>query len=449
VKKNIFSIFIFLFGFFQVFSLPSFAIATAIPIMQPVHQPNPTLFGENQYYTVTFRGNGEAVVNMKAILTNTTDTPLSSLMIHIPTGIAIDNVVAYQVIAQPQCIQYNYQQQPTTKPTCLQYQPPNYQYVGPDTTYQKISLSQKNNIIHVLLPTAIKANDTGSYLLSYRSFTYTKQNFFGAYDVMFQTLKVEDSINSLQVGITTDSDLYLKDAKGNVNYAAPSTGMMAIARSTDTTAQNQQFTDFYNQIGQGIITKSASQLEPMESYTVKDTYADTGMKLYGQEIAITVFGILIFLTIVTLVAVLLLRHRTVSTKSTSLKLFFMAAGVSFVSIFLASLYTLGILIFFMLAANNSYLYYTNSMLFLLLLMAVSGAVYLFLIFIPTVVMMIKKGILWGCITFGLTIMWMVIAGIILFGFFYLFSASSLNNYSNIRPLMMSGQSSVSPTVVKQ
>jgi len=45
------------------------------------------LFGQNHYYSVVFRGNGEAVVYAKMIIPNPGDTPLADLSFQVPGAI--------------------------------------------------------------------------------------------------------------------------------------------------------------------------------------------------------------------------------------------------------------------------------------------------------------------------------------------------------------------------
>lgn len=430
--------FLFLSLLLAVF-LPFFAAKPTYALM-PLPPGNETLFGENQYYTVTFRGNGEAIVTMKAIITNNKDKDLSSISLSLPSHFAINNVIGYQVIAKPQCVQYS--NEPVAKPSCIQYQPPNYQYVANDTTYQKLSLQEMNNTFSFVLPTPIKPNDTGSYLLSFRTFDFTNKNAFGAYSFKFQSLKVDDQITALQIGIATDSDLVIKGAKGTVNYdTATSMKALAIPQAANGTMQSQQFNDFYNQIGQGIIIKNASNLQPMESYTTTGMYADNNVKLYGQEIAIT-GGIILAILILIFGTIILILKRQPKQKSnkqsSNLSLFLISTGISFGSVLIASGYTVVVLLLFTLFNANNYYGYTNSMFTNLLVTGLSGAVYLFFLFVPSIIMSIKKGLVWGGVMLGLTIMWALIACVVLFGVSYLF----MNNNTPspiVRPLMMSGQ----------
>lgn len=450
--RKIFSLVLLFFSFYQLFPIiQSYALSIGIPIKSirpiPVKNSNQTIFGEDHFYTVTFRGNGEAVVSMKAILTNTTNAPLSSIAIQLPSNISIENITAYQVIAQPQCVQYS--NAPIDNPKCLQYQQPNYQYADNNTSYKKIAIQQMNNTIQLTLPSKLNVNDIGSYLLVYRTSSMANKNLFGAYSFKFTSIKVDDPINTLQIGIATDSDLYLKNAKGTVQYNTPGMSMAALPKAADSNIQNTEFNNFYNQIGDGTITKTATNLAPMESYTVNGMYADAGVKLYGKEIAITIATVLLLLIIIFGLAIFLLRNPNKTVKEDHkaderTKLFFITAGASFVSVLLACVYTIGLMLFFLFINTNNYYYQLNTMFLFMLLTALSGAVYLFLLFVPTIIITIKKGFIWGGAAFGLTIMWSIFALIFLFGIFFLFFSGN-NGFIPpiVGPLPMAGTKALS------
>lgn len=418
-----------------------YAAETSSPmILQPRPIANQTLFGEDQYFTVTFRGNGEAVVTMKAIITNTSDAPLSSITLHMSPDITPKNISSWQVIAKPQCAQYSSDQ--IKQPTCLQYQQPDYRYIYNDAAFQKISPEENDTAIVLTLPTPIAVNETGSYLLSFSTFAYTRKTLFGAYDFAFQTPKVDDAINTLQVGITTDSDLYIKGAKGLVNYDSSSMKSFAVPQAAGNTMQNQQFNDLYNQIGQGMIVKNASHLEPLESYTTKGSYADAVMKLYGEEISITIVAILIVLAIIFFMVVGFLKRRPKQDTGT-MRLFFLASGVSFTSVFLASLYTGMILCISQIIDSTSYGYGNSTAIIFLLIAALSVAVYFFFLCIPAVIIGVKKGLIWGGVTFFLTIVWAGIATSIFVGVIYIVFLNRPNPYPVVTPLLKNATAPVS------
>src|SRR3990167_7697476 len=75
----------------------------------PYRDNPPQVLGQDHAYSVTFRGNGEAVVSAKVVFTNLTDTPLSSISLRVPKVDAKD-IIVFQVLRDKTCIG-GYQQQ--------------------------------------------------------------------------------------------------------------------------------------------------------------------------------------------------------------------------------------------------------------------------------------------------------------------------------------------------
>lgn len=391
----------------------------------PIRRPFPNyqnFLGENQNYTLVLRGNGEAVVSFKSILYNPDATSLSDIKIHFSSDVQPQDFTVFQVIQQPYCIRYKpyplplaQSQAPTvmqqnSDQNCDQYQDPDYQnlYVG-NTSYQKLSANYGNNTLTFSLSTPIQQNKYGSYFVYFRSFAYTHKTLFGGYTYAFQTPKFETKVNNLQIGITTDSDLFLKGTSGKVQYEGVKvSGRMAAMPPVANGMRNPQFDQFYNQIGQGDIVKNASNLQPLETYTVKGLYADSNWKLYGKEITT---GIVVSILVIILLFVFLrflLGKLTKYKEKTSgvsepMKLFLIAAGLSFLSETCIFLYAVGSF-FVLYLIRDSQLAFVVTIFILFL----SFAIYMFLLFAAPVGIAIKKGYVWGIICFGLNIFWMMV-----------------------------------------
>ncbi len=104
----------------------------------------------------------------------------------------------------------------------------------------------------------------------YRAFGYAERYSFGAYNYNFETLKIDSVISNLRVGISPDSDLFMKGATGTVDYFKDST---MVLESSKTMSAGASFTNSYmdtaiSNIGYGSITKYASNLMPLDSYKV-------------------------------------------------------------------------------------------------------------------------------------------------------------------------------------
>lgn len=405
------------------------------------------LFGQNQFYTLTLRGNGEAVVTFKAIVSNTGTTPLETVSLILPENISPAEMIAYQVIQEPQCIRYLPQPlisdtktltPAVMKETCAEYQQPDYQYLYGSTTYQRIQNETQNNTILLKLPTPIEPNKNGAYFVYYRTNTITQKDVFGAYDYKFVTLKTEDKINSLQVGISTDADYILRGAIGDVNYGGTMT--MAALPATDSMSsgiRNAQFDQFYNQIGTGKIIKQASDLAPKETYEVSGSYAKSQAILYGKEIA-TGVGIFLLIVLITIIVAKVVINKVSGKKAAKdeasvavlknrNKTFLIAMTISFVSMLFVSLYTFAIYaVSQLLNPSMGYGYSNSESILVLFVFAVSAFVYLFFFLAPAIGMGIKKGMGWALVTFASTVIWAILFLLVLF-LLLLFLAPKNNN----------------------
>lgn len=431
-------IFVWLLVFVNLFAFQAFAqqdTSGQSIIKDPSSPSLPFNFlGQEHYYSVTFRGNGEAIVTQKIIIYNNQDFDLYSLNLRVPKIIPQD-ILALQVIKQPGCrlydipspipLQRNYLEQPvpsgnsSTMP-CLEYEQPDYSsWSYGNYKYQKAPTSFAGDTLSITFPNAIKPNQSGSFLLYFRGFGYAKKNSFGAYDFAFESLKVEDKIRNLTIGITTDSNLYLKGAKANVNYRFEEsyTNALKTAPQFGAAAPNAQFDSYYNQIGQGQITKTAKDLQSLDSYTVKGTYADSYLKLNAKGI---LFGIFLLVIVITLIVIavkkLLIRFSRVKvTPFTDKKIIpssssprIVTFGKALLLSFLASLF---ILIYTFVLIIVPRIFYSSlydlQTIIQILTVIISIPIYLLLLFCPAIYLGRKNSLWWGILTFTLTILWLI------------------------------------------
>jgi len=437
---------------FSLIALIFVLTVRAMSIVPPDGVANPSaLFGQDHAYTVTFRGNGEAVVNLRVVFTNTTEDSQTKLTFRVPR-VKPQDLVAYQVIREPNCLRYEQNNILPSKtetrdvygpPKCLEYDEPDYSnmYWYGKSSYKKAIVAYDADTITVTLPQKIKVNKSGSILLYYRSNDYTKKGAFDSYEYVFESLKTEDPIKNLQIGITTDSDLKLKNADAKVQYRfdgdfTKTQGMIAESKVGGDTAR---FDQYYQQIGHGQITKTATYLQPLDSFTLEGSYADSAWKLYGKRIAIGMVVVLILIAAVGYGIYWLVRYMkrkwkdrpTPSTSAKDTENKSHVPGTTFLWMiggsFLASIFAAGYTMFIFLFGSflDSWHYSEFNMLIVLFLGIVSFGIYPLLIFGPAIVLGIKRGIWWGVGTFVLTIMWLMIYLFILFGYMIL---SRPNNY---------------------
>lgn len=437
------------------FILPSAAVDTKTSVIYPNPNSNEiNFFGQNHSYSVTFRGNGESVVLLRATFSNLEGNPLNTLEFRVPRVVPKD-IMAFQVIRESNCLRYSY---PTPidplsenlmytppSPICEQYDEPNYfDYYGAQK-YQKAMVDYQGDTLKIVLPNSVRSNASGSVLLYYRALGYAKKNLLGAYDFTFETLKINDRIKDLQVGIDTDSDLYLKDAKGTVSYNLSSQlgGMETFSMKSSAVASPQVDT-VYRSIGQGKISKTASNLQPLDSYNVKGLYASSRMMLYSVELLKIVSVIIAFIILLVVLFKKLSRslrvkpfsdqeeadvssvqrkqESVVEPRLTNNSAIISALVISFIASFIVLLYTLFIYFIPSKVLNGSYWSDLTGFI-ILFLVIVSIAVYVILIIGPAIYMGVKKNMIWGLSTFGLIIIWLVVYILIIFLFLFAFGTS--------------------------
>lgn len=435
MRKVFLKIFLFVFVLFVSANLNS---SFAQKIISPIPREDSTgLLGKQDHsYSVVFRGNGEAVVSAKFILSNfDQDTPISEVELRVPK-INPQDVIAFQVIKESQCIRFEpYTPQSAESsyisPRCLEYQEPDYFYDYSANKYQRAQSEVKGDTILVTLPTPIAKNKSGSFILYYSGFGYAKKNSFGAYNFEFESLKVNDQINSLTVGITTDSDLMLRGAKGKVDYRIEDSMMseMKAVPAMGMAAPNSRFDSYYQQIGQGTITKKASSLQPLDSYTVKGMYADGFIKLYAKELLVFTLVLVIFaVLIIAGVKKLLAKTRNVQTEGKKAGNALMVIGASFASAFLTLIYTLALLL---VSRLNLGYYGEVEMVLGIFLLIISIVFYILFILAPAIFIGIKKGFWAGVATLVLIVIWLLIFLFIIFVVLFLFRQPIYQPYQDI------------------
>ncbi len=456
-KSTLFAFFVFLFSIFvgQTFAQnsssgsagqsiqiqPGQSGITHPGVILPPRPPDNSLnfLGQDDYYSVDFRANGEAVVTLKAIFSNTRDLPLKTINLRVPQ-INPKDIIVYQVLREQQCIRYNvlpplpptllYPNSGSNLSNCVEYQEPDYFQNYGNAKYQKATVETRGDTLVVILPSEVKPSGSGSFILYFRALGYAKRNAFGGYNYNFQTLEVEDKIRNLQVGINVDSDLVLAGAKGKVNYNV-GRGITALAPSAPGQAiRNVQFDTFYQEIGQGSIVKNASNLQVLESYNVGGSYADSYIKLYGKELFISILVVIVISILIIVMVRLIFSKREKSQDRSKIINILETVGLSFGSSFLILSYT------FLLFLLGRYLNYINTYelttLWTILLTIISIGVYALVLIVPALFFGLKKGWGWGVATFGLTIVWLFIYLTIIFTvIFFVYT-----NPVNIGPLPM-------------
>jgi hypothetical protein len=460
---SLFSLSAFLTFSFFVFTSISYAQDEGISVEEdrsliapdyypPYPRPEPGFLGQDHSYTVVFRGNGEAVVSAKIVFTNKSEENLSKINLRIPR-VEPSQLSVYQVIRERQCIRYK---QPVYDSISRSYGPQVCEEYGDidhytgygKSKYLKAESEMDIDTINIVLPKAVAPNASGSFFIYYRAMGYATKNVFGAFEYVFESLKADDDVRSLRVGISTDSDLVLRGATGEVEYRFEEPALKSLDSAAVGVAQESVSIDRYvNQIGQGRITKTASNLAPLESYTVEGAYAKSVSRLYGREIAITLAVILLAI-VLTVVLIRFIWRRLkgkvaqaeeeqpiASGISANTKNVLIVAGVSFASSLLILGYTIAVFVIGSLFSNL--ISYQYQFIFRIFLMIISFVIYSLLLFTPGIYVGVKKGVGWGIGLIVLTVIWLIMFLGIAILIIFLFGVSRLPGPITPLPLMES------------
>lgn len=418
-----------------------------------------TFFGQNHTYSIVFRGNGEAVVSSRIVVGNSGETPLKEVKLRIPS-VAASNIFVFQIFKEKTCIRYTtpvYDDMLRRYPpsVCEEYQDPDYynDYSYYNAKYKKADFEYKNDTLTVELPTSIAAGKSGAFFVYFRTFDYAKKNAFGAYTYKFESLQAEDSVRSLSVGISTDSDLYMKGVTGEVNYRFNDASTQMAKLSSAGVAEgvaSPAMDSYVSSIGQGSIYKTASDLAPLESYTIDGSYADSKAKLYGKELLIGGGVLLLILVVFVVIVVTVVRFLRkpnpptngktvgeVKEKNTGVqptsngKMFAVCVLLGFVVSLMSVFYTAVVVVLGTLITRN--IIYSYQSLIMIVLVIISILVYILLIFAPGVIIGVKKGAMWGIGTVVSAILWLIFWTVIVFLAFFLFGKNT-NGIGIIEPL---------------
>lgn len=436
---------------------------TAIAPAPPNYQTS-TFLGQNQSYTVDFRGNGEAIVGLRVSLGNSGSDPIKEVKLRVPK-VQPTSVYVFQILMEKRCIKYTTPvYDPVTRSypptTCEQYQEPDYynSYSFYNAKYKKADYDFTNDTLTVKLPDPITANKSGAFFVYFRAVGYAKKNSFGAYDYNFETLQAEDTVRTLTVGISTDSDLYLKGVQGNVNYRFSDVSATVMKLGTGGGGElgavaNPTLDSYVNSIGQGQVYKTATNLSPLESYTVKGSYADSRAKLYGKEILIGVgvfVGIVVLFIVLVLAIVKLMRksppkvssdHKDLEEskpqeinktsdagKTSNGKMFLAITLLGFIISLFVVIYTILVVVLGTLLRSS--LGYSYQSFITLALVIISILIYLLLIFAPGILIGAKRGASWGIGTVVSTVLWVIFWVILVFVVVFLFGGGTSGGIYN-------------------
>jgi hypothetical protein len=246
------------------------------------------LFGQQHYYSVTMRGNGESVVTARLLFTNTGNSDQGTYGLTIP-GLKVADLSAYQESIVTSCLSYGDIVKPTAPAAgttaqgirpCLAYAEPDFTAsYAPNATFDKVTVTDKGHGAYELkLAKPVPAGGSGALLISYSGQGYVSQSL-GVYTYAFQTLKVGQRVTTSTVALDIDSGLYLVEPDSKVDYQSNKSATDDI--KTGAAAQSTRLGNIAYSIGQdGEVSKTGKDLAPGDVLTVKGTYADAAWKLH-------------------------------------------------------------------------------------------------------------------------------------------------------------------------
>ncbi|QQS44596.1 hypothetical protein IPM65_03285 [Candidatus Roizmanbacteria bacterium] len=211
---------------------------------------------------------------------------------------------------------------------------------------------------------------------------------------------------------------------------------------------NQAFDRYYQQIGQGMIVEHASSLQPLDTFTVEGSYAKSLWQLHAKTLVIVVVIVLVVLAGIGYGLFRLFKHlRRKSTTvapgpHSGLHTVLWMVGSSFGSSILTAGYTVFLFILMNFVSGSFYIGYEYNLLVSLFVMILSLAVYPLCLFVPAIVMGVKKGLWWGIGTFAMTIAWLLIYLFVVFGFLVMLRMNS--SYPRPMPYIYGTTDSVVP-----
>ena len=312
--------------------------AAVISINTPLYaatQNSSNLFGQAQSYDVLLRGDGGAIVNAKFQVSNNDESVKTKYSYSLANG-ELKTVTAYQEItcsSLPTIISQNGQattasgissttiqgyETDTDTPECY----PGYnkntttdstsaktstRYYAPthNNIYKKIDTKINGNSFDLTLPNAVKSGKSANIIMVYNAANISNGTL-GIHKFTFTTLKTSEQIVSANIAISVDEGYYLADSsKVKNNYLQKNSSSLNNALQSGTTATNSTLDssaqNYINSIGNnGMITKTANQVLPGETFSVSGKFATSTFLLNWPRYlliciaAVAIIGLLLF-----------------------------------------------------------------------------------------------------------------------------------------------------------
>lgn len=276
-------------------AMSAFGVAQATTIAPSPIPPDiidPTISGAHHRYVVTFDGEGEATVAAQFQTTNLTKEPVRSLTSTIPgTTVRVLRVLQQYTVEKEEeyCKEYDRQGNCVIKDK-RNVPETKYAIIEPKTTQAAKGLS-----VEIPLEAVIEPNKQSTVYVSYKVNGYTTKKSLGLLKYQFETAQFDQSIDSAEVAVYVEPDLYLQGSgKGRTNYL-PNVAEGIAGYTVEAPLASPFEARFSRAVAQDVaISQQAVNLDPLETYTVKGAYATSWWRLYWSVIVLTIVGLAVF-----------------------------------------------------------------------------------------------------------------------------------------------------------
>lgn len=350
-----------MFLFALVAAIVYSSLAAAIMPYEPYDDMIRFVTHANQYYSVTYDGEGEAIVSMRIDITNRDQDPLTGLLVEIP----YQNILLFSVAENvapdyaQECIRYvescveygsgNTCVEYDFNGNCLRYETPclrqgqvcqQYRTTGSVNGYTKLAVTPTTLAESVSLPiefSAPVASDQSRTVLIMFKVKDLADKRAGVFHYEFDTARIPLLTRTVRVASNVPSGLIMDGVKSSVNYRSD---FSLLESSLDKMSAGVADQAMYASYGAAIYSargavETADYLDPHESLVVKGKYATSWWNLHWDTVF---YSILIIAVILGMVIFATKRLRSHVKKDVS-KPVKKEAHASFTQPFLTGLYT--------------------------------------------------------------------------------------------------------------
>ncbi len=257
---------------------------------------DPTISGARHQYVVTFDGEGEATVAAQFEQTNLAKEPVKLLSFAISgTSIKVLRVIQQYTIEKEEeyCKEYDRQGNCVIKDK-RKVSETKYGIVTP-----QVKQAAKGLSVEIPFEAAIEPNKQSTVYVSYKVNGYTTEEPLGLFKYQFETAEFDHAIDSADVAVYVEPDLYLQGSgKGRTNYL-PNLAEGIAGYTTGAPLSSPFESRFSSAISQDVaVSKQGVNLDPLETYTVKGAYARTWWRLYWSVIVLAIVGLAVFIGVI-------------------------------------------------------------------------------------------------------------------------------------------------------